>query len=109
MLRLVLHKCSYDIVTAISDQSFLHHLVKVRLGYQVPNTDLDRYDIVLLDNDGDIGGTHPILLSSFPGSVVAVIRSKVSSPQFIKMVLGVVGLSVFTLRRNMMAIGVRTD
>ncbi len=29
-----MHKCSYDIETTISDQSFLHHPVEVRLGYQ---------------------------------------------------------------------------
>ena len=82
---MVSHECSYYAITTI-------------LG--------DRGDITLLGNDADICGAHPVLLGSFPGSVVAVIIHKVSASQLFKMIFGVIGLAILTLCQNMMAISV---
>jgi len=47
-----------------------------------------------------------ILFSDLGRSIVAIIRNKVGATEFIKVALGIIGVSVFSLAGNLVAMGV---
>lgn len=63
-------------------------------------------DMVSSHNMADIGTCQTIQLLHLFGGIIVVIAHEVSPAQFFKMFLGIIGTSVFSLGRYLMAVGV---
>ena len=86
-----------------------HHALDVGLEQQIPHPDFHLRDIVHLYDMADIRFRQAVEPLHVIDGAVVIAPGEVGAKQRIEMLLRVVRLSVFTLRRNMTTVGVGLD
>ena len=86
--------------------SFCHCTLHIRLQKQVLHSDFYLTDMVNSHYMADVGTCQTIQLLYLLCGIIAVIVHEVSPAQFFKMLLGIIGTTILTLCRYLIAVGV---
>ena len=85
---------------------FCHCSLHIRLQKQILYTHFYLADMVNSHDMADVGTCQTIQLLHLFGGIIVVIAHEVSPAQFFKMLLGIIGTTILTLCRYLIAIGV---
>lgn len=85
---------------------FCHRSLHIHLQKQVLNSDFPLVYMMHFHDMADVGTRKTIQLLHLFGGIIVVIAHLVGSAKFFKMFLGIIGATILTLGRYLVAIGV---